>query len=63
MLSVFPKLQMYLDHRINEMISLGDTVSTYFNRHLGGGGCVLVSSDLNSEKKVRVFILGGGCSG
>ena len=23
---------------LNEMVSLGDTVSTYFNRHLGGGG-------------------------
>ena len=36
------------------MVSLGDTVSTYFNRH-GGRGVFCVSSDLNSGKKVRVF--------
>ena len=40
------------------MVSLGDTVSTYFNGH-GGGGGFWVSSDLNSGKKVRVFHFGG----
>ena len=45
----------------NEMVSLGDTVSTYLNRH-GGGRVFCVSSDLNSGKKVRVFHWGGGCS-
>ena len=48
----------------NEMVSFGDTVSTYFNCHGGvgvGWGCVFwVSSDLNSGKKVRVVHLGGG---
>ena len=28
-----------------------------------GGGDVLISSDLNSGKKVRVVHFGGGCSG
>ena len=43
------------------MVSLGDTVSTYFNRK-GGGVVFWVSSDLNSGKKVRVFpfLEGGG---
>ena len=36
------------------MVSLGDTVSTYFDRPWGGG-VFWVSSDLNSGKKVRVF--------
>ena len=40
------------------MVSLGDTVSTYFNRR-GGGGVFRISSDLNSGKKVRVFHWGG----
>ena len=35
----------------NEMVSLGDTVSTYFNHHLAGGGGVLckLRSELRKE--------------
>ena len=49
------------------MVSLGDTVSTYFNRHEGGGGGGGgVLGKLRFElRKERVFhFLGGrGCSG
>ena len=42
----------------NEIVSLGDTVSTYCNRH--GVGGFWVSSHLNSGKKVSFSFLGGG---
>ena len=39
----------------NKMVSLGDTVSTYFNRYRREGGVFWVSSDLTSGKKVKNF--------
>ena len=43
------------------MVSLGDTVSTYFNRHGGGVGVVLCKLIWTQERKLEFFIfLRGG---
>ena len=36
-------------NRKTEMVSLGDTVSTYFNRHGGGGVLGKLRSELRKE--------------